>query len=94
MKIKLTIDGQPLVLSAKQAGALFGLERLREIVEGRWTPFVFCDRFKEKEPDEVEMTTINVTGMSGAEVIDLIKDLAPETFTFADDVMAVAQDSD
>ena len=90
MKIELTIDGQPFVLTAKQAGALFGLELLREIVEGRFTPFVFCGRFQEDEPDEVKTTTINVTGMSGAEVIDLIKDLAPETFTFADDVMAAA----
>ena len=93
MKLKLTIDGQPLVLTAKQAGALFGLERLREVVEGRWTPFVFCDFYREDEPDEVETTTINVTGMSGAEVVDLIRDLSPETFTFADDVMAAAEEA-
>lgn len=93
MKIKLTIDGQPLVLTAKQAPALFGLERLREIVKGRWTPFVFCDSFREGEPETTEPVEINVTALSSAEVVSLMKDLAPETFTFAEDVMAAAQDS-
>ena len=92
MKLLFTIDDQPLVLTAKQAAALFGKTRLQEIAEGRWTPFVFCEPYVERDGGEPTITNIDVTGMAPKDVTDLIKTLAPETFTFSDDVMAAVED--
>ena len=92
MKLLFTVDDQPLVLTAKQAAALFGKTRLREFAEGRWTPFVFCEPYVEDDGREPTITNIDVTNMDPKDVIDLIKTVAPETFTFPDDVMAAVED--
>ncbi len=92
MKLLFTIDDQPMVLNPKQAAALFGKTRLREFTEGRWTPFVFCERYVEDDGHEPAITNIDVTNMDPKDVIDLIKTVAPETFTFPDDVMAAIED--
>jgi hypothetical protein len=95
MKIKFLIDDQPLVLTAKQAAVMFGKTRLQEYAEGRWTPFVFCEPYREYSDDgQFEAVTFNVTDMPTEEIMELIEALAPQTFTFTDDVMAAAEADD
>lgn len=43
MKLKLTIDQQPLILDLQAILVLFGKPRTIEFAEGKWTPFVFCE---------------------------------------------------
>ena len=90
MKITLTIDGQPIVLTAKQAAALFGKDRLREFAEGRWTPFVFCEPYRDPAGPDPTVTSVDITNMNSEEISEVLRDFAPDAFTLADDVMAAA----
>ena len=59
MKLKLTIDKQPLILELEAIVALFGKSRTIEFAEGRWTPFVF---FELAEP--VDSNVIHVKDLT------------------------------
>lgn len=63
-----------------------------EIATRKWTPFVFCEPIHDDDEERLPLTHIDVTGTSGEEVVDLINKVAPEVFTFTDDVISAAMD--
>ena len=71
MKLKLTIDKQPLILELEAIIALFGKTRTIEFAEGRWTPYVFLDL---AEP----VGDTKITHITGAAALEAFLKTAPK----------------
>ena len=84
MKLKLTIDKQPLILDLETIFVLFGKSRTIEFAEGKWTPFVFCELAENASASEVpENTTYkNVEKLSEQELDQLLSSIPGEIIDF------------
>ena len=76
MKLKLTIDNQPLILELEAIVALFGKSRTLEFAAGRWSPYVFVEL---AEP--VETTVVHVPDLT-VEKLNTLKNEIPYFLDF------------